>query len=186
MVQPKAKVKDCQVVRASPNRKNVFLNIKKRNPNNYGIASYEHILRPVAHDLDCLGTDFAMTIIYMGLKYCGYAYKLFDTVIRNQFVEGVEIYEQIHASTTNETKEYILSEIKKNNSKIRVIFATTALGMGVDAPNITRIIHIGPSCNLECYIREFGRAGRSGNDFIATLYITTLILLRIELMLIQL
>lgn len=41
-------------------------------------------------------------------------------------------------------KDEVLSEIKKQNSRICVIFATTALEMGMDAPNITQNIHITP------------------------------------------
>ena len=53
---------------------------------------------------------------------------------------------------------------------MRVIFATTALGMGVDAPNIENIIHITPPANLESYVQEIGRAGRSGNQSYAMIY----------------
>ena len=58
----------------------------------------------------------------------------------------------------------------KPKSNIRVIFATTALGMGVDTPFVSEVIHITPPGNLESYIQEFGRAGRSGQDAVATLY----------------
>ncbi len=67
-------------------------------------------------------------------------------------------------------KAEILEEIKKETSNIRVIFATSALGMGVDAPNITRVIHIGPPCTLESYLQEIGRAGRRGQESTANLF----------------
>ena len=63
-----------------------------------------------------------------------------------------------------------LNEIKLANSRIRVIFATTALGMGVDASNLENIIHITPPANLESYVQEIGRAGRSGNQSYAMIY----------------
>ena len=64
-----------------------------------------------------------------------------------------------HALATKEMKEDILSELKAPKSRLRVIFATTALGMGVDAPNIENIIHISPLANLESYVQEIGKAG---------------------------
>ena len=62
-----------------------------------------------------------------------------------------------------------VEEIKKRDSKIRVIFATTALGMGVDSPYVENIIHISPA-NIESYMQETGRAGRNGKEACAILY----------------
>ena len=64
----------------------------------------------------------------------------------------------------------ILKEIKKESSKIRVLFATTALGMGVNVPYVSRIIHIGPPSTLEAYMQEIGRAGRSGRKSSVVMY----------------
>lgn len=44
--------------------------------------------------------------------------------------------------------------------------------MGLDAPNIRRVIHWGPSHNIESYVQESGRCGRDGLDSIAELYFT--------------
>ena len=167
-------MKNCEMIVASPNRKKLFLSLKKRMPDNYGIKSYAAILRPIAKELDEQRESYPMTIIYMGLKYCGYAFQLFDLIIKNQYIGGEQpisrLFTQFHASTTKDMKEDILCEIKKANSRIRVIFATTALGIGVDASNITNIIHITVPSNLESYIQEIGRAGRTESQAYATLY----------------
>ena len=91
-----------------------------------------------------------MTVIYMKLKYCGYAYGLFERVLKEKQYVGktndpaARLFAQFHAPQTNEMKKSIISEIKKQNSRIRVIFATFALGMEVDAPDIRNVIHITP------------------------------------------
>ena len=41
---------------------------------------------------------------------------------------------------------------------IRVPACTVAFGMGVDCKGVHRIIHFGPSKNVECYVQECGRA----------------------------
>nr|GEZ17793.1 RecQ helicase L2 [Tanacetum cinerariifolium] len=46
--------------------------------------------------------------------------------------------------------------------KGRVIAATSALGMGVDIPNIRCIIHVGQPFTVLDYAQESGRAGRDG------------------------
>ncbi|XP_057296073.1 uncharacterized protein LOC130625010 [Hydractinia symbiolongicarpus] len=168
-------LQNCKIVKASPNRRNVFLSVKKRLPNNYGVKSYEQILLPIATKLNETRQDYPITIIYMGLKYCGYAYKLFDMVIENPFCENeitprAKLYAQFHASTTSCMKEDILEELKSLNSRIRVVFATTAFGMGVNVPQVTNIIHISPPSKLESYIQEIGRAGRNGAQSNAILY----------------
>ena len=159
----------------SPNRKNIFLSVEKRLPDIYGMKTYEKILRPIAEELSTTKEKYPMTVIYLGLKYCGYAFRLFDLMIKDQFVSEdlssvSRLFTQFHAPATKAVKDEILNEIKKTQSRIRVIFATAALGMGVNAPNISNIIHIRPPSNLLNYIQEIGRAGRTGDQSCATLY----------------
>ena len=83
---------------------------------------------------------------------------------------AVVSFAQFHAPQTDHMKAEILEEIKTETSNIRVIFATSALGMGVDAPGIVRVIHIGPPSTLESYLQEIGRAGRRGQKSTAELF----------------
>ncbi|XP_057308145.1 ATP-dependent DNA helicase RecQ-like [Hydractinia symbiolongicarpus] len=156
-----------KVIAVSPNQKNVYLNIQRRPNSNLGLKGFEVILKPLAEKLNVQREHYPMTIIYMHLRYCGYGYKLFENVIRNHYVGDnicprARLFAQFHASCTTQMKEDILKELKKSDSRIRVVFATTALGMGVDAPNISNIIHISPPSTLESFVQEIGRGGRNG------------------------
>ena len=61
---------------------------------------------------------------------------------------------------TKAMKEQILKEMVSPTSKVRVIFATVAMGMGVDIPSIRNVIHVGPPRTVREYFQETGRAGR--------------------------
>ena len=74
------------------------------------------------------------------------------------------------ACTHPPVKEKILSNFKNLQGSLRVVVATVAFGMGLDCPNVHKIIHWGPSSDKESYMQETGRAGRDGLPSMAVLY----------------
>lgn len=76
----------------------------------------------------------------------------------------IEMYSRVQ---TVEKKEKVLETFC---STIELLIATSAFGLGVDCPNIRRIIHWGVPCTVEEYVQEAGRAGRDGLSAVAILH----------------
>ena len=80
------------------------------------------------------------------------------------------LFAQFHSPQTNAMKNQILTELSASQSKLRVVFATVALGMGVDIPCIRHVIHVGPPHTVRECFQETGRAGHDGKQSVAVLY----------------
>jgi hypothetical protein len=59
------------------------------------------------------------------------------------------IFAQYHKDYTQAIKQHIISELIREVPKVPLTLATVALGMGIDAPSIIRIIHVRPPTTLE-------------------------------------
>jgi len=65
-----------------------------------------------------------------------------------------------HAGLSAEIRRRVLRAFLGN--QVTVIVATSAFGMGIDKPDVRRVLHWGPPPTLEAYYQEAGRAGRDG------------------------
>ena len=78
------------------------------------------------------------------------------------------LFGMFHANTPQHNKEVILKSLIKPDGVVRVVFATIALGMGVNLRDVNTIIHYGGPQSIDDYFQ--GRGGRSGQPARSIVY----------------
>ena len=68
------------------------------------------------------------------------------------------VIDMFTACTHPDVKKQILELFCNTRSRLRIIIATIAFGMGLDCPDVRRVIHWGASEDTELYLQETGRA----------------------------
>ena len=157
-----------------PNRPNIKYNVCL-NP-----GTLEVVFAPLMEELRSNRNQMDKVIIYCRTyDSCSMIYLYFKARLQREMTEPIgcvdlarfRLVDMFTACTTQTVKEVILTEFCKPNGNLRVVVATVAFGMGLDCPNVRRVIHWGPSADLEKYVQETGRAGRDGLSSAATLYV---------------
>lgn len=160
-------MKTCAEVVGNPDRTNIMY--EKHFRGEPDVDSLVRIITPIAKDLLKEQTNYPLTMIYIPLKWCGFAYKIFESDLgssqyfpsRSMPIPENRLFAQFHSPQMQEMKDEVLKQLCSSESTIRVVFATVALGMGVDIKGIQSVVHITPPYTIQEYFQEIGRAGRT-------------------------
>ena len=109
----------------------------------------------------------------------GYMYSFFLSRLKVESHEPIgapdlskyRLIDLFTACTPKSVKDAIVDNFCKIDGTLRIVIATIAFGMGLNCPNIRRIVHWGPPSDIESYLQETGRAGRDNLPSTATLYV---------------
>lgn len=85
-----------------------------------------------------------------------------------------------HAKTLQTHKERVSESLVESNGTCRVVFVSTALGMGVNMRDVRQVVHYGPPRQMEDFVQEISRAGRDGKPAKSILLYTGLHLKKCE------
>lgn len=90
-----------------------------------------------------------------------------DTIYAGKLGDNRNVLlEMLHSCSPPSNKEAVLKSFQDPKGVIRILVATIAFGMGVDCRTVHRTIHFGPPKNLEAFVEESGRAGKSSVSYL--------------------
>lgn len=152
---------------------NIFYSVEEKS------LSLEENFKFLLEELKTKRSEMEKVIIFCNtLRDCSDLYLYFKSVLRQEMTDPVgyplitqfKLVEMFTACNSQKVKSDILKEFASDNSRLRLVIASVAFGMGLDCKNVSRIFHWGPPSGCEMYIQETGRAGRNGERAFATLY----------------
>ncbi|XP_063411234.1 uncharacterized protein LOC134694166 [Mytilus trossulus] len=162
-------IKNPKVIKESPDRENILLEIKLKEASLDIYESYENIYRPLCDSLFENRETFPVTLLFMPLQYIGNAAAYCKHIFKKPTLE-TSVYGVLCSGQDDSVKNYIIKELACVNPRIKLVFCTSVVGMGFNSQSIMRVIHARPPRSLSDYVQEIGRAGRSGNAANAVLY----------------
>lgn len=155
-----------EIIFRSSDRPNIFISLLQKQSQDYEVC-LDWLIQHIKEN----GKESKKTIIYCrSIDTVSDIFLTFKSCLGpNAFSEGLVdadhlLIEMFHKSTHQDSKTRIISEFKRENSTIRCVIATVALGMGLDIKDIDLIVHIGCPKSILSYWQEAGRCARDGRQ----------------------
>ena len=149
------------VVTLSPCKANIMYSVRK-------ITTVSDTFLPMVERLCSERILFPRTIIYCRrYEECAELYML--SILGADFTEPsgapdlpAFLLVDMYMSCTEEVVKEEIIKAFTQNTKLCIVAATIAFGMGVHCYGVREVIHLGPPDDTESYVQETGRAGRDG------------------------
>ena len=163
---------NCVKVSTSPDRPNIYYEVKPRTDVHADLSNLlsslrAQLVRAPRVVVYCRSLDTCARL------YAHFHYKLGSA---SYYPAGApqlsdnRLFGMFHACTDQHNKDVILKSLAIADGIVRVVFATVALGMGVNMQGVNTIIHYGAPHSIEDYFQESGRGGRSGGSARSTVF----------------
>lgn len=162
----------CIEVTASPNRPNIYYDVKPRTDTD---ADFQFLIDSLREKtiLTPRVLVYCQSLDTCADLYAHFHYELGETSYYppgSPHVSDHRLFGMYHADTPQYNKDVILKSFLVPDGVVRVVFATIALGMGINLLDVNTVVHYGAPRSIEDYFQESGRGGRSGGDAVSTVY----------------
>lgn len=154
---------DPVVIESSPEKENLYFSLCE-------FKSIKESLLPLMMELKANQTKTKKTIVFCHRPIdCSSVWIEFCNYLGEEITEPpghtLKIAELrlVDCYTGCCTEPHICEVILNNftiSSCLRVLIATVAFGLGINCPDIRRVIHFGIPVDVEMYVQQVGRAGR--------------------------
>ena len=162
----------CTEVSASPDRPNIYYQVKHRTDIDTDFLSLVDSLREkTVHTPRVL--VYCQTLDMCSDLYAHFHYELGEASYHppgSPHLSDHRLFGMFHAHVSQHNKDVILRSLEVPDGVVRVVFATIALGMGINLQGMNTVVHYGAPSSIEDYFQESGRGGRSGGDAVSTVY----------------
>ncbi|XP_043229115.1 Werner syndrome ATP-dependent helicase homolog [Amphibalanus amphitrite] len=148
-------LRDCKTTVTSFDRPNLYLEVRAKSSSALGDVT--SLMQRVGGQWRFDGA----TIIYCPTRK---GTEILHTALLNAGIPCV----MYHAAMTLKERKDAHEQFVRD--KVSIIVATVAFGMGIDKPDVRRIVHYGASRDIESYYQEIGRAGRDGQPAVCTCF----------------
>ena len=160
----KLQLSGCRLVSTSPDKPNIYYEVVSRQ-------DVETDMNSIASQVKETTVEMPRMIIYRRSRnLCADLYQFFLHYLgeTSYYPLGApklcinQLFGMYHANIPSHNKQVIMQSMEKVDGIVRVVFATVALGMGVNFVGLKDVLHYGAPSTIEDYFQESGRAGRSG------------------------
>ncbi|XP_068712841.1 uncharacterized protein [Montipora foliosa] len=175
----KLSMDDFTLVKGSNNRMNIFYSVsklEKYQDNDYEKMeiAFTNCFQLIIQDLKENGISAERSIVFcFSHPDCCKVYEYFERELGKQMFHQdtkerlVDIYVKL---TSEACKKAILKSFTDRAGCLRIIIASVAFGMGVNCPDVRKVIHFRAPASLSSYVQESGRAGRDNQASQAILF----------------
>ena len=166
-LKSKLGLRRCRTIVQSPDRPNIKLSVRKVSPS----TPVSH-LASVLDELKTKRNQCSRLLVYcQKISDCSDFYVEFMGELGDlaywpddaPHISDNRLVSMYHSGTPEYNKAVVLQSLQDQTGVCRVVFATSALGMGIDVKlRLAYCCPLGPPSKLEHYMQEIGRCGRDG------------------------
>ena len=161
----------CHLVCESPNKPNTTYEVQRK-------STVEEDFKDIVKDLaennikTCRMLVYCQSLDMCASLYTHFLHSLQDTCyypVGAEQISDNRLFGMFHSCTDGHNK-VIMDSLCNPDGVVRVVFATMALGMGVDIRNLDFVVHYGAPRSIEDYFQESDRAGRQQQQSLSRVY----------------